>query len=61
MINAAKVTKPVAVRHAWADNLDCDLSNQAGLPAVPFRTYVWSSGAVGDMASSFSGMANGTM
>jgi sialate O-acetylesterase len=33
-----KVTKPVAVRYAWADNPTCNLSNGAGLPASPFRT-----------------------
>ena len=29
---------PVAVRYAWANNPLCNLYNQAGLPAVPFRT-----------------------
>jgi sialate O-acetylesterase len=32
------VEKPVAVRYAWADNPDCNLYNQEGLPASPFRT-----------------------
>jgi sialate O-acetylesterase len=35
------VTKPVAVRYAWADNPVCNLKNQAGLPATPFRTDDW--------------------
>ncbi|MDF7822742.1 sialate O-acetylesterase [Pontiellaceae bacterium B12227] len=36
------VAKPVAVRYAWADNpTGCNLYNQAGLPAVPFRTDDW--------------------
>lgn len=32
------ITKPVAVRYAWANNPDATLFNAAGLPAVPFRT-----------------------
>jgi sialate O-acetylesterase len=32
-----KVAKPMAVRYAWADNPTCNLYNQAGLPASPFR------------------------
>jgi sialate O-acetylesterase len=38
VVSAAGVAKPVAVRYAWADNPECSLYNQAGLPAVPFRT-----------------------
>lgn len=33
-----KVTAPVAVRYAWADNPTVNLYNGAGLPASPFRT-----------------------
>jgi len=33
-----KVSEPVAVRYAWADNPVCNLSNKAGFPASPFRT-----------------------
>ena len=37
-----KVTKPVAVRYAWADNPDdANLYNLEGLPASPFRTDDW--------------------
>lgn len=32
------VTAPVAVRYGWADNPTCNLYNEAGLPASPFRT-----------------------
>ena len=32
------VADPVAVRYAWADHPICNLYNQAGLPAFPFRT-----------------------
>src|SRR6266540_1597346 len=35
------VTHPVAVRYAWADNPVCNLYNQAGMPASPFRTDDW--------------------
>jgi sialate O-acetylesterase len=33
-----QVAAPVAVRYGWADNPTCNLYNQAGLPASPFRT-----------------------
>jgi sialate O-acetylesterase len=36
-----EVALPVAVRYAWADNPVCNLKNEAGLPAVPFRTDEW--------------------
>ena len=37
-----KVTNPVAVRYAWADNPDgANLYNKEGLPASPFRTDKW--------------------
>ena len=32
---------PVAVRYAWADNPDCNLYNEEGLAASPFRTDNW--------------------
>jgi len=35
------VSKPVAVRYAWANNPVCNLYNKADLPAVPFRTDDW--------------------
>lgn len=38
VVSAASVTKPIAVRYAWADNPECNLYNKADLPAVPFRT-----------------------
>lgn len=38
-----KVTKPVAIRYAWADNPeDANLRNSEGLPAAPFRSDNWS-------------------
>jgi sialate O-acetylesterase len=34
-----KISQPIAVRYAWADNPVCaNLYNKEGLPAVPFRT-----------------------
>lgn len=35
---SGKVPAPVAVRYAWSDNPTCNLFNDAGLPASPFRT-----------------------
>ncbi|HOK80622.1 MAG TPA: sialate O-acetylesterase [bacterium] len=33
-----EISKPVAVRYAWAGNPVCNLYNKEGLPASPFRT-----------------------
>ena len=41
VVRSDKVSKPVAVRYAWANNPVCNLYNGAGLPAVPFRTDDW--------------------
>jgi sialate O-acetylesterase len=41
LISSPTVAKPVAVRYAWADNPECNLVNEAGLPASPFRTDNW--------------------
>lgn len=41
IVYSDKVTDPVAVRYAWADNPECNLVNSEGLPAVPFRTDEW--------------------
>ena len=41
VVRSEKVPEPVAVRYAWADNPVCNLYNQAGLPASPFRTDGW--------------------
>ncbi len=40
-VSSDKVPKPVAVRYAWADTPDGNLSNKEGLPAAPFRTDTW--------------------
>ncbi|MCF0233969.1 MAG: sialate O-acetylesterase, partial [Thermoguttaceae bacterium] len=47
VLSAPEVAKPVAVRYAWADNPDCNLANEAGLPASPFRTDDWPGVTVG--------------
>jgi sialate O-acetylesterase len=41
VVSAPGIEKPVAVRYAWDINPVCNLYNQAGLPAVPFRTDEW--------------------
>ncbi|MGI4789462.1 MAG: sialate O-acetylesterase [Janthinobacterium lividum] len=38
VVTSPAVASPSAVRYAWADNPICNLYNQAGLPASPFRT-----------------------
>lgn len=42
VITCEKVTSPVAVRYAWSENPEgCNLTNETGLPASPFRTDSW--------------------
>jgi sialate O-acetylesterase len=41
LVSSPAVTKPVAVRYAWANNPACNLYNKDDLPAVPFRTDAW--------------------
>jgi sialate O-acetylesterase len=41
IVSSAEIAKPVAVRYAWQDWPDCNLTNGAGLPASPFRTDDW--------------------
>jgi sialate O-acetylesterase len=42
IVASPQVSKPVAVRYAWADNPSgCNLANKSGLPASPFRTDEW--------------------
>ena len=39
VVSSPQVTKPTAVRYAWAPNpAGCNLYNKEGLPASPFRT-----------------------
>lgn len=41
VVSSADVAAPVAVRYAWGDSPVCNLFNQDGLPASPFRTDDW--------------------
>jgi sialate O-acetylesterase len=41
VLSAPQVKHPVALRYAWANNPEINLVNNAGLPAVPFRTDNW--------------------
>ena len=41
VVRSEKVPHPVAARYAWGMNPSCNLYNQAGLPASPFRTDDW--------------------
>ena len=41
IVSAPGVSNPVAVRYAWSDFPICNLYNNAGLPAAPFRSDAW--------------------
>jgi sialate O-acetylesterase len=41
VVENGSVEHPLAVRYAWQDFPICNLYNQAGLPASPFRTDDW--------------------
>ena len=41
IVCSPEIAKPVAVRYAWQDWPECNLTNGAGLPASPFRTDDW--------------------
>jgi len=41
VVSADGVANPVAVRFAWHQEAEPNLSNKAGLPASPFRTDKW--------------------
>lgn len=40
-VSSPEVALPIAVRYAWADNPECNLTNDTSLPASPFRTDDW--------------------
>jgi sialate O-acetylesterase len=44
LVSSADVPEPAAVRYAWADDPVCNLINQEGLPASPFRAGAGQSG-----------------
>ena len=41
IVSCPVVTKPVAVRYAWANSPRCNLYSREALPAVPFRSDDW--------------------
>jgi sialate O-acetylesterase len=41
VVSSKEVRWPAAVRYAWADNPDGNLTSAEGLPASPFRTDTW--------------------
>jgi sialate O-acetylesterase len=41
IVSSPEVIGPVAVRYGWSDSPPCNLFNQEGLPASPFRTDDW--------------------
>ena len=41
LLHSDQVAAPIAVRYGWSANPNCNLYNQAGLPASPFRTDDW--------------------
>jgi sialate O-acetylesterase len=41
VVSSAEVPAPVAVRYGWANDPRCNLYNNEGLPASPFRTDNW--------------------
>lgn len=41
VVSSDSVKNPVSVRYAFTSNPVCNLYNEAGLPAVPFRTDGW--------------------
>jgi len=40
VLTSASVAAPLTVRYGWADDPGCNLVNQAGLPASPFRSEI---------------------
>ncbi len=48
VVQSDQVNEPVAVRYAWANNPVCNLYNEAGLPASPFRTDDWPGATIGN-------------
>ncbi len=41
VVSSPQVAEPQAVRYAWANHPDGNLTNASGLPASPFRTDSW--------------------
>ncbi|NQV40798.1 MAG: 9-O-acetylesterase [Candidatus Marinimicrobia bacterium] len=41
IVTSKHVKRPVALRYAWGANPHCNLTNESGLPASPFKTDDW--------------------
>lgn len=41
IVSSPKVSVPLTARYGWADNPDCNLYGENGLPVAPFRTDCW--------------------
>ena len=41
VVSSPDVAKPASVRYAWGGIPECNLYNEEGLPASPFRTDDW--------------------
>lgn len=41
VVESPHVALPVSVRYGWADNPECTLRSESGLPVAPFRTDNW--------------------
>jgi sialate O-acetylesterase len=41
VVSSPDVREPASARYAWAESPECNLYNNEGLPASPFRTYAW--------------------
>jgi len=59
VVSSPKVAGPVAVRYAWADFPLCNLYNEEGFPAVPFRTDQFQSTASGRTSGEVGGIGVG--
>jgi len=50
LLSSPEVESPVAVRYAWANFPRCNLYNEEGFPAVPFRTDTFERMGVGNVS-----------
>ena len=41
IVSSDEVINPVAIRYAWSNNPLCNLTDESGLPTLPFRTDSW--------------------
>ncbi len=55
-VTAQEVSKPVALRYAFLNFPECTVYNGAGLPALPFRTDVWTVQPLGSIDKQSAGI-----